>query len=380
MTNEFRFITTEQVSKYHPDKYADQISDKITTYLLELNPFAKVAVETLVKDYTVILAGEVSGVHIDKLALHTLVRDVAKGLNYHVDDIQVLIGQQSNEIKRAVEQQDLGAGDQGIMFGYATRETETYLPLGLHVANTIIKTLESISNTGEDTVLPILYGDAKTQVTVDTETNLISSIVISVCYPSHWRLEYIRDYIKNLIIKRVRRECNLDLRKTRFYINPSGAWHQGGPVADTGLTGRKIVADQYGAYMPVGGGAFSGKDLTKVDRSATYMARIKAVEILENNPELNWVKVHVGYAIGQPYPVSLSVLSDRGEVEVTDDLIESFKVGNLVNYFKGIDLYELSKGNHFRDINLLKHGDKPNTINKCITTQHSAKNPVIRDN
>lgn len=352
MSKSFRYITTEQVSKYHPDKYADQISDAIVTKILELSPNSKVAVETLVKDTTVVVAGEI-GLNgsplLDEYILNDIIEEeihrVAYSLRYDVTNIINLIGKQSLEIRGAVEQDEIGAGDQGIMFGYATRETPSLLPLGVHIANEIIAMLEKITKANNH---EILKGDAKTQVTIDDETKEIKTIVISVCHDKDLSLNEVKDLITKHTYSLL---GNIyDLTNTEFIINPGGAWTIGGPTADSGLTGRKIVADQYGPYAPVGGGAFSGKDLTKVDRSAAYIARAVAVETLLANESLEWIKVHVGYAIGKSYPVSISILSNEGEL--TEDLKmlrERFKVSNMIKELSGLNLYELSKGCHFRE-------------------------------
>lgn len=327
-------ITTEQISKYHPDKYADQISDKIVTYLLNFNPAAKVAVETLVKDNIVVLAGEISGVELSQSEASALVRSVAAELNYEVGPIYNFIGQQSVQIKSAVEQDDLGAGDQGIMFGYATKDTASLLPYGHDLANRIIKVIE------DDVKNNVFKGDAKTQVTVDGRD--IISIVVSVCHSENRDIDFVREYTHNLITLSIP-----ETAEAKFIINPAGTWTIGGPTADAGLTGRKIVADQYGTYFKVGGGAFSGKDLTKVDRSAAYMARKVAVELVREHEDIHWAAVQVGYAIGLSTPVLLEITSNKGDIS---DLIDAdrFRVANILKELEGLDLYELSKGCHFR--------------------------------
>lgn len=333
---EFNIITTEQVSKYHPDKYADQISDALVNHILKSNKNAKAGIETLVKDEIVILAGEVSGYSLTYGEIDTIVGKVAKDLNYKVKEIKNYIGQQSNEIKTAVEQELIGAGDQGIMYGFATRETESMLPYGHDLANRIIKILE------DDVVVnPILRGDAKTQVTIDTRTNEVLTVVISACHYPNVTLNLLKSHILDLI-----KPLNLS-KDVDIIINPAGSWTLGGPKADSGLTGRKIVCDQYGGYMAVGGGAFSGKDLTKVDRSAAYVARRVAKELLEKHTEFKYVKIQVGYAIGLSEPVGVSAITDKGDI--THLLNPNrFVVANMINELQDLDLYEISKGCHFR--------------------------------
>lgn len=331
---DFNIVTTEQVSKYHPDKYADQISDNIVTYVLSKNGKAKCAIETLVKDGYVIIAGEISGYELNSDEITTLVKEVASDLNYRVTSITNLIGQQSVEIKNAVEQDLIGAGDQGIMYGFATKESESYLPYGHHIANKIIEAIENDVNFNK-----ILKGDAKTQVTVDVRTNKILTVVISACHYPNITLDELKKHIKKIV-------SHINLGSAQIIINPAGPWTIGGPTADTGLTGRKIVCDQYGGYMAVGGGAFSGKDLTKVDRSAAYIANKVAKEVLYKH-RLEWVKIQVGYAIGLSEPVSVNAVSNIGDVTHLLDP-KRFIVSNMISELKGIDLYNLSKGCHFR--------------------------------
>ncbi len=329
---EFNLITTEQVSKYHPDKYADQISDKLVSYILNKNKNAKCAIETFVKDNAVIIGGEINGYELTNDELKENVKFVANDLNYKVDKIINLLGQQSTEINKAVESKEITAGDQGIMFGFATRETPSYMPYGHDLANKIIKLIEKDVKNNK-----VLKGDAKTQITM--EGDYLKTVLISACHYAEYDLDFIKNYITNLVKDLI--------GDAELIINPAGAWTIGGPTADSGLTGRKIVADQYGGYMAVGGGAFSGKDLTKVDRSASYTARNVAVGLLEKHKELEWVKIQVGYAIGLPYPVSLTAISNLGDISYMLNR-ETFRVKNMLEELKDINLYDLSKGCHFR--------------------------------
>lgn len=337
----FNTINTEQVSKYHPDKYADQISDFIVDFVLSQNPNAHCAIEAMVKDSTVVVAGEVSGYDLSYLEIVDSVNQVSKDLNYPVTNILNLIGIQSVEINSAVRNDDIAAGDQGFVYGFATRETPEFLPLGLYIANQIIYNIERYAYEYNYT---ILKGDAKTQVV--TTNNIVEKIVVSVCFNNDYPLDHIKSIIKTMVIKVLNK--NNIYYNVELIINPSGVWTIGGPVADSGLTGRKIVADQYGGYMPVGGGAFSGKDLTKVDRSAAYMARKIAVEILKENPTIDWVKIQVGYAIGITKPISLDIITNLGSYEFIENYRERFKVSNMLSELKHLNLYELSQGNHFR--------------------------------
>ena len=294
-----RIITTEQISKFHPDKYADQISDAIVDACLRQDINSKVACEVLVKDTTVVLAGEIKTNGI--IDYYKIVKRVATKLGYKVDKIINLIGEQSQEINSAVDTSDgLKAGDQGIMFGYACRDTQELLPIGMAVANAIIKILEyDVDNNPTS----ILKGDAKCQVAVNDGTKEVLKVIISVCSKDNTTLPQVREYVKKLIGF---------VDEIELIVNPAGLWTIGGATADCGLTGRKIVCDQYGAYSTVGGGAFSGKDPSKVDRSAAYMARYIAKHILNTFPAPYECQVQLSYVIGQAEPYSFNVdLKDK---------------------------------------------------------------------
>lgn len=300
-----RLMTTEQVSKYHPDKYADQISDAILTAYLKVDKKAHVAVETLVKDETIVIAGEVNS--IARIKHKPIVKRVAKKLNYKVTRIIDLIGKQSSEIKQAVDQdKDIGAGDQGIMFGYATRETKSGLPHAFEIANKIIKVLERDVEQNKNT---ILKGDAKCQVTEDLNTQRIHTILVSACHKENQEHEHVQHYIENLLKLHIKELRN---KRINWIINPSGLWTIGGAKADAGLTGRKIVCDQYGGLIQVGGGAFSGKDPSKVDRSAAYMARKIAKDLIKKFNKRECL-VQLAYAIGKSQPVSVYVKTENGQ-------------------------------------------------------------------
>ena len=302
-----RLFSTEQVSRYHPDKYADQVSDAILDACLAQDPNSHVGCETLVKDNTIVLGGEISTrAIIDPVAI---ARRVGIKLGYQVDQVINLLGVQSPEINAAVSNpEEIGAGDQGMMFGYACDESPAKLPYGFDLANRIIAAIEYdvLFNPGT-----LLRGDAKTQVTVDLDVcqgpRAIHTILISACHYGTWRgititLEHVRAYIRSLLWAR-----NITLgADTILLINPAGLWTIGGPTSDCGVTGRKIVCDQYGGYVAVGGGAFSGKDPSKVDRSAAYMARHLAKEIIARHG-LHEATVQLAYAIGVPEPVSINV-------------------------------------------------------------------------
>lgn len=340
-----RLFSTEQVSKYHPDKYADAISDAIVTECLKQDKESHVACETMVKGTVVVLAGEITTKA--KLNYEEIVGRVASDLNYEVTKIINLLSKQSPQINSAVlSSEDLGAGDQGIMFGFATNETDSYLPNGFDLANEIITRIEE-DVTKENS---ILKGDAKTQVTMDLETNSIYKVLVSVCHKekdsdgNENTVDKVKEYITNLLKDLVSAD--------KLLINPSGIWTIGGPIADSGLTGRKIVCDQYGGYMPVGGGAFSGKDPTKVDRSASYMARHIAKELVKKYDE-KWVKVELAYAIGVSEPMSVYVTSESKK-DYTQEVLDTYNLTpkGIIEYLDllNLDYYKLSQGCHYRGV------------------------------
>lgn len=306
-----RLFSTEQVSKYHPDKYADQISDAILTACLREDPHSRVACECMVKDKVVVLGGEIT-TKAD-VNFETVVRSVAAKLHYEVKEVINLIGKQSIEIASAVDSvETLGAGDQGIMFGYATDETAEMLPYGFTIANRIIKAIERDVDYNKDT---ILQGDAKTQVTVDLDADgvggKIHKVIVSVCHSPKVKIKEVAKYVAKLLT-----ENNIEVSESKLVVNPGGEWTVGGPIADCGLTGRKIVCDQYGGYTPVGGGAFSGKDPTKVDRSASYMARYLATYAVKQFGAAHCL-IQLGYVIGRTEPVSIEISTgDKGMDEI----------------------------------------------------------------
>lgn len=338
-----RLFSTEQVSKYHPDKYADQISDAILTAYLQQDNQSHCGIETLVKGTTVVVAGEVSSKA--NISHKQIIQRVADKLGYKVTEIIDLISKQSPEINKAVmSNQDFGAGDQGMMFGYATRETTDLLPLGFYCANQIIKAIESDVEHNPDT---ILKGDAKTQVTIDLDTNEIEEVLVSVCHKEQCKdIEEVKRYVYNLVKDTIP-------NAKKWTINPSGLWTIGGAEADCGLTGRKIVCDQYGGYCAVGGGAFSGKDPTKVDRSASYMARRIACDLLIKF-NLEWCEVQLAYQIGVANPVSICVNNDK-RLDLSNYVKDNYNLTpkGIIEYLRLYDInYEkLAEGCHYRTIN-----------------------------
>lgn len=335
-------FSTEQVSRWHPDKYCDQISDAILTAYLREDKNSHCGIEAMAKGKKVFLAGEVtSKAQVDR---NEITRRVAAKLGYEVDFIFDAISEQSPEIKAAVDAEtNIGAGDQGMMYGFACNETESMLPYGFDLANKIIEVLAK--GTGGN----FLKGDAKTQVTIDDQLprdpGSVKKIVISACTVDGFDISAVRYAIEHVV-----REAIELPKDVEFIVNPSGIWTIGGPEADAGLTGRKIVCDQYGGFCPVGGGAFSGKDPSKVDRSGAYMAREIACNLVKLY-DFNYCEIQLAYAIGIAEPVSVNVINDRG-IDLSEEVRRAFDLTprGIINY---LDLYEkdyekIAEGCHYR--------------------------------
>jgi len=321
-------FTSESVSEGHPDKVADAISDSILDILMtERDPSLRCACETLVTTNQVVVAGEFKGV-IDTLDLEYMVRKVVKNIGYeqegfHWKNLTVanIMHGQSPDI--ALGTDNFGAGDQGLMFGYACNETDNFMPAPIHYSHKIVETL-SMSRKQGIGIGPVLGPDAKSQITMeyndDATVKRIDKIVCSTQHATDLDIEYLRTGVKETI-KAIIPEQLID-DDTKFLINPTGRFVVGGPDGDTGLTGRKIIVDTYGGSAPHGGGAFSGKDPTKVDRSASYMARYLAKNIVASG-KANWAQVQLSYAIGVEEPTSVYVDSDGESRDLTDWIIKN---------------------------------------------------------
>lgn len=285
--------TSEQVSSGHPDKLCDQISDAIVTECLKHDKASRVAVETLIKDNQVVLAGEIKTNHL--FDAKAIVQSIVEPLG--MTDVQVtnLIGLQSPDIALGVDTG--GAGDQGLMFGYATDETPEYLPLPYVLATRVLEKLQALKS-------PYLLSDAKAQVTYDYDNKRIETFLVSIQHTENASRKKVKAIVK-LAMKQVAKayKQNTDFK---VLVNPTGRFVLGGSYADAGVTGRKIVADTYGGFAHHGGGAFSGKDPSKVDRSAAYMARKIAKDIVREGYAKR-CEVQLAYAIGKKQPVSVSV-------------------------------------------------------------------------
>ncbi|MBN8546757.1 MAG: methionine adenosyltransferase [Ignavibacteria bacterium] len=315
MSNEFYF-TSESVSEGHPDKVADQISDAVLDNCLAQDPNSRVACETLIGKNLVVLTGEITSSH--KPDYEKIVRDTLRKIGYRKDfpgidpdacTVIINIVKQVEEINQGVDQAsgNTGAGDQGIMFGYATNETDEYLPVTLALSHRILKELARIRHAGE---VDWLRPDAKSQVTVryeDGKPVAINTIVVSTQHSEKIAQAEIREFLTKRVIENGKIIPQELLKEGyKLHVNPTGAFTTGGPVADAGLTGRKIIVDTYGGAAPHGGGAFSGKDYTKVDRSAAYIARYAAKNVVAAGLA-DKCTIQLSYAIGVTEPISILI-------------------------------------------------------------------------
>ncbi|MBR7086478.1 MAG: methionine adenosyltransferase [Prevotella sp.] len=339
-------FTSESVSEGHPDKVADQISDAILDQFLAYDEGARCAVESFVTTGQVVIMGEVrSEAYID---LQTMARRTINKIGYTKSEYQfdgnscgvlTAIHEQSDDISRGVEGADQGAGDQGMMFGYACNETENLMPVSLHLAHLLMSTLADIRREGRE--MPYLRPDSKSQVTIEYSDEgvpqRIDTIVVSTQHDEfdtdEQMLARIKSDVINILIPRVKAQCEekvlaLFNDRIKYHVNPTGKFVIGGPHGDTGLTGRKIIVDTYGGKGAHGGGAFSGKDSSKVDRSAAYAARWIAKNMVAAGVS-DEMLVQVSYAIGVAEPVSIYVNTyGRSHVTMSDSEIAR-KIGEM---------------------------------------------------
>ena len=336
---ERHLFTSESVSEGHPDKIADQISDAILDAMLEKDPNSRVACETTVTTGLVLVVGEIStNAYVD---IQSVVRGTIKKIGYtkesgfDPDSVGVLVAldEQSPDIAQGVDESleardsdtdpldKIGAGDQGMMFGFAIDETDTYMPLPISLAHALMRQTDKLRHAGE---ISYLRPDAKAQVTVEYDDNeqpvRVDTVVLSVQHDPDVTLEEIRRDVEAKIIRKIIPADMMD-DDTKIYVNPTGRFVLGGPQADSGLTGRKIIVDTYGGFARHGGGAFSGKDATKVDRSASYAARYIAKNIVAAGLAKRVEVQQLAYAIGVAKPVSVSV-NTFGTNVISEQVIE----------------------------------------------------------
>jgi S-adenosylmethionine synthetase len=334
MSNNKYLFTSESVSEGHPDKVCDRISDMVVDSYLSRDPFSRVACETLTTTNKVILAGEIRGPKIEKEEIISKVRDCIKdigydqkGFSWKTANIETFLHEQSADIAMGVDSKnnkDEGAGDQGIMFGYACKETEDLMPAPIHFSHKILRLMAEDRKKG---IIKGIEPDSKSQVSMlyqDNKPVKVTSVVISTQHSKDLTLEKVKEIILPYIKKSIPEEYVKDLSPDEIYINPTGQFIIGGPDGDTGLTGRKIIVDTYGGAAPHGGGAFSGKDPTKVDRSAAYAARYLAKNIVSSGITEKCL-IQLAYAIGVSKPLSIFIKlakCDENKVENVKKIID----------------------------------------------------------
>lgn len=324
-----KIVTSESVTEGHPDKLCDQISDSILDAYLKEDPEAHVAIECMISKNLLLIAGEVKS--SVKIQVEPIARNILMNVGYTSNEIGIdaqkcivltNVNQQSTDIDLGVAKAsgEVGAGDQGSMYGYACSETDAYLPLSIYLAHSLVKKLDELRHSQ---AIPFLLPDGKAQVSVAYDEFdkpiKITDIVLSAQHTEETPIEKVREVLLEKVI-RTTVDASLIDSTTRFLINPTGRFVIGGPLGDTGLTGRKIVVDTYGGVIPHGGGAFSGKDCTKVDRSASYMARYIAKNIVAAGLAQR-CQVCLSYAIGYSSPVALDI-DTFGTESVSSDLLK----------------------------------------------------------
>ncbi|AYN66829.1 methionine adenosyltransferase [Euzebyella marina] len=389
-------FTSESVSEGHPDKVADQISDALLDHFLAFDPESKVACETLVTTGQVVLAGEVkSDTYLD---VQNIARDVINKIGYTKGEYQFsgdscgvisLIHEQSQDISQGVdrgEKEQQGAGDQGMMFGYATNETENYMPLALDISHKILQTLADLRREGSE--ISYLRPDAKAQVTIEySDDNVpvrIDTIVVSTQHDAfdaddEVMLAKIKKDIINILIPKVRAQLSESIQvlfddDIKYHINPTGKFVIGGPHGDTGLTGRKIIVDTYGGKGAHGGGAFSGKDPSKVDRSAAYASRHIAKNLVAAGVA-DEVLVQVSYAIGVVEPTSIFIDTyDTSKIGLSDGEIAK-KVAQLFDMrpFAIEERLKLRNPIYLESAAYGHMGKEPQTVTKVFESPYNGK-------
>lgn len=368
-----KLFTSESVTEGHPDKLCDFISDSVLDSFLEKDPYARVACETVAGKGQILLTGEITSTA--EVDLEAVVRNAIKEIGYHDENIDIdyqtckvliNISKQSQDIAIGVDQsyedkegqslQSEGAGDQGMMFGFATDETEDFMPMPIYLAHKLSKRLTDVRKQG---ILDYIRPDGKVQVTVEYEENKpirVDTIVVSTQHTENANLETLKKDIKEKVIGEIVPKELLD-ENTKYYINPTGRFVIGGPLGDSGLTGRKIIVDTYGGYSRHGGGAFSGKDPTKVDRSACYMARWVAKNIVANGYAKK-CEIQLSYAIGVAKPVSILVDTFGTATIPEDEIVQKIEKNFHLTPRGIIDSLDLRKPIYTKTTNYGHFGKK----------------------
>ena len=373
-----KIFTSEAVSEGHPDKVCDQISDAILTECLKMDKGAHVACEVMIGENKVVIGGEIT--MNGKVDYSAIAKKVLKDIGYNSyedgfdsdrAEYEILIKEQSSDIFNAVNKDDIGAGDQGIIFGYACNETKHYMPLTLEIANKILLKATEKRKSGE---FKWSKPDMKSQVSIEYgDKNRIDTVLVSIQHSDDFDEREFRRYIKENIVEEVLDEYDVIKDNYKLIVNPSGRFVIGGPRGDFGLTGRKIIVDTYGGRGRHGGGAFSGKDPTKVDRSAAYYARYVAKNIVASGLAEE-CEVQVGYAIGMSEPVSFNVFTyNTGKVSDLElcgmvKKVFNFKPGNIIKELDllNLDYNKLASGGHFGKENIDLPYERLNKVNEIL--------------
>ncbi len=384
-------FTSESVSEGHPDKICDQIADAILDECLKYDEDSFVACECFASTNILIIGGEITSKAIDKIDIEKIAKDVIKdigydkdeyGFNYKTVKIVNLIKAQSPDIRQGVKNNNYllqGAGDQGIMFGYASNETEGYMPLAISIAHKLVRVATNLRKEG---VFKHARCDMKSQVTFDYTNKInpkIDNMLMSIQHDEDYNEEEFKKFIHENIMQEVAKSFNLNT-DFKYLINPTGKFVIGGPMGDTGLTGRKIIVDTYGGYARHGGGAFSGKDPSKVDRSAAYMARYIAKNLVAAGIA-DRLEIQLSYAIGKPEPLSINIstfktskYSDELILKIINEVFD-LRPGAIIKNFSlrkpTFEYHKLSNYGHFGrpDLDLpYEKLDKVEVIKQLIKT------------
>ena len=339
-----KLYSNEIVFRGHPDKVCDQISDALLDECLKQDKYSRCGIEVMGGKDKIFITGEVTTKA--NLDVSKITKRVLSDIGYNTDyEIVNNLGVQSSDIALGTNEEVMGAGDNGMMFGYACRDTKEYLPITMVILQKLSETYDELRKK-DNRFLP----DGKAQITGVYENNKLVKIkTFTICYQN---TELEREETDNILINIVNNLCKkYNIEVEEFLINPTGRFEIGGFAGDAGLTGRKIVVDSYQSFAPVGGGAFSGKDPTKVDRSGAYKAREIAKNILINNEEYNWCEVQLSYSIGIEEPMAIYIKTDKGELEPSKELYEECKPRNIINdlNLRNICYEEKAKFGHFRN-------------------------------